>query len=87
MTCEVIKIGTSKGVRLPANLLKQMDSPDNFELEFKDNKLLLTPNKKEARKNWSESFKKMNENQDDNLLIDDGLDIDLELKWIIINMI
>lgn len=80
MTCELIKIGTSKGVRLPANLLKQMDTPDSFELEFKDNRLLLTPQKREPRKNWSKSFSKMTENSDDKLLIDDGLDIDLEIR-------
>jgi len=43
MTCDIIKIGTSKGIRLPAVLLKELDNPTSFEIKFDAKKLVLIP--------------------------------------------
>ena len=44
-------------------------------------KVLHIRSKNAARAHWDEEFKQMHENQDDTLLIDDGLDLDIEDYW------
>ncbi len=79
MTCDIIKIGTSKGIRIPSILLKKFNNPTSFEIEFDANKIVLIPKKrKNPREGWSEAFEKMANSGDDELLIDDEIDIDLE---------
>ena len=69
MQVALIDIGTSKGIRIPASILKMFNSLTSFELEVKGNKIILdtveTP-----RKGWSDKFK----NSSHELLIDDVLD-------------
>ncbi len=78
MTCDIIKIGTSKGIRLPSVLLKELDNPTSFEIIFDAKKLVLIPkNKEKPRERWAEAFREMSENGEDKLLIDDGIDLDL----------
>ena len=78
MTCDIIKIGTSKGIRLPAVLLKELDNPTSFEIKFDAKKLVLIPKEKaKPRDAWSEAFSKMSTNGDDKLIIDDSIDLDL----------
>jgi len=80
MICDIIKIGTSKGIRIPAILLKELDNPTSFEIEFDAKKIVLIPKeKKSPREGWAEAFEKMAEIGADELLIDDGIDIDLEV--------
>jgi antitoxin MazE len=78
MTCEIIKIGTSKGIRLPAVLLKELDNPTSFDIRFDSKKIVLIPQKSsKPREGWSEAFEDMAKEGDDKLLIDDGVDLDL----------
>lgn len=80
MTCNLIKIGTSKGIRIPATLLKALDNPESFELEYNETKIVLIPEeKKEPRKGWEKAFKEAAKHGEDELLIHDGIDIDLEV--------
>ena len=69
MQVSLINIGTSKGIRLPASILKMFDSISAFELHVKGDKIILdtiqTP-----RKGWEDKFK----NSSNELLIDDGLE-------------
>ena len=79
MICDVIKIGTSRGIRLPATLLKEFNNPDSFEIEIKGGTLTLVPKrKKRARVGWDKRFKEMHSSGDDKLIIDDALDIDID---------
>lgn len=79
MRCELIKIGTSKGIRIPAILLKEMGNPNSFEIEFNKDKLVLVPQRhKKSRAGWAKAFQKMASNNDDKLVIDDAIDIDLD---------
>lgn len=69
MQVSLIDIGTSKGIRLPASVLKMFDSVSKFELHVEENQIILdtiqTP-----RKGWEEKFKAGSTP----LLIEDSLD-------------
>ena len=67
MRASIIKIGNSRGVRLPKLILEQCGFQDEVELEIRNQELIIrspaTP-----RTNWEKSFKAMAANGDDNLL-------------------
>jgi len=62
MRAKIIKIGNSKGIRLPKTVLEQCEFKDEVSLQVKDNKLIITSNKK-PRQGWAEEFKKLIKNQ------------------------
>ncbi len=69
MQVSLINIGTSKGIRLPASILKMFNSLSAFELHVKGSQIILDTIE-EPRKGWEEKFKSsFNE-----LLLDDTLD-------------
>jgi antitoxin MazE len=65
----ITRIGNSKGIRIPAAILDTLNlrESDSVKLEVQDGKLVVIPINK-ARKGWSEAFKKMHKNGDDNLI-------------------
>jgi len=76
MIAKIIQIGNSKGIRIPNQILKDMNIENQIELLINDNKdeIILKPVHK-TREGWLDSFKKMNSNSDDKLIIDDSLDL------------
>lgn len=70
MEISVINIGNSKGIRLSKTILEKYNIQEKVELILEKGYIILKP-KPEPRKNWEESFKMMNEEGDDQLLIDD----------------
>lgn len=70
MELSVINVGKSKGIRLSKTILKQYNITDKIELIFEKGYIILKP-KSSPRKNWGKAFKKMHDNGDDKLLIDD----------------
>jgi antitoxin MazE len=68
MQVALIDIGTSKGIRLPASVLKMFNSLTAFELHVKGNQIILDT-VESPRKGWEEKFKKSS----NELLIDDDL--------------
>lgn len=76
MIAKVIQIGNSKGIRIPNQILKEMNIENQLELIISDKKdeIILKPIHN-IRDGWSESFKKMRNVSDDKLLIDDTLDM------------
>lgn len=72
-----MKIGNSKGIRIPAYILKECMINDRVQLDVVDGKIIITPIQC-PRKNWSEKFREMRQNGDDELLIDEAVDADLE---------
>lgn len=70
MQSTLIKIGNSKGVRIPASLLKEYDFGDEVILELQETGILIKPAKK-PRAGWGRAFKKMHLCNDDALLMDD----------------
>lgn len=80
MEISVIKIGNSRGIRLSKTILERYNIKDTVELIMEKGYLIIKP-KESPRKGWEKAFKKMNHNQDDELLIDDVfIDEDLE-EW------
>ncbi len=81
MDVSVISIGNSKGIRLSKTLLEKYNITDKVELILERGYIILKP-KKEPRKDWEKAFKKMHENCDDELLIDDVFEDENPEEWI-----
>ena len=71
MRARVIKIGNSKGLRIPKPILEQTGIRDDVEIELEKNQIIIRPVQK-AREGWDKAFKKMAENGDDELVINDN---------------
>ncbi|HOY95171.1 MAG TPA: AbrB/MazE/SpoVT family DNA-binding domain-containing protein [Catalimonadaceae bacterium] len=63
-----LRIGKSDTILLPKAILDQYKIGDKMELVMKEDHLILKP---KPRNNWEAAFKRMNENGDDQLLMDD----------------
>ena len=61
---------TQKGIRLSKTILEKYSIADKIELILEKDHIILKP-KAEPRKGWDKVFKKMHENGDDQLLMDD----------------
>ena len=70
MKISIIKIGNSKGIRLPKTILQKYNIEDAVEVVLEEDCILLKPVQK-SRIGWADAFKKMHDNGDDELLIDD----------------
>ena len=70
MDLSIIKIGNSKGLRLPKALLEEYQIGDKVEVVLKSDHIELRP-KKEPRENWGKYFEEMSKSNDDELLIPD----------------
>lgn len=67
MKAKVIKIGNSRGIRIPKSLIDESGLKSEVELEVNDGQIIIKPVSK-SRENWEASFKKMAKNEDDILL-------------------
>jgi len=67
MKVKIVKIGNSKGIRIPKVLLRQTGIDDEVNLEVKDDQIILRPLKESVRKGWENSFRKMADEGDDKL--------------------
>jgi antitoxin MazE len=70
MEAPIIKIGNSKGLRLPKSVLEKYSIKDKVELVLEEEQIIIRP-VETPRKGWSEAFKEIHETGDDDLLIDD----------------
>ena len=67
MRAEIIRIGNSKGLRIPKAILEQCGMKNVVDLIVKDHSLIITPHE-EIRDGWSDAFQLMAKNEDDVLL-------------------
>ena len=72
MKTKVIKIGNSRGIRLPKSIIDQSGLEDEVELVVKDNQIIIKPTSR-PRDNWDSAFQKIVKNNDDILLDSDLL--------------
>ncbi len=58
MKASIIKIGNSKGIRIPKKLLEETKLVDEAEIEIKDGGLFISPatNVEEIRAAWGPSY-------------------------------
>lgn len=80
MEISVIKIGNSKGIRLSKTLLEKYNIQDTVELILEKGQIVLKPVSK-PRKGWEKAFKKMTENDEDKLLINDVFEEENLEEW------
>ena len=64
---KIIRIGNSKGIRLPKSLIEQYDMKDEVLLETKKDAIVIRP-VENPRSGWEKSFATMRRRGDDALL-------------------
>ena len=62
----IVKIGNSRGLRIPKTILEQLNLKNEVELEIQKNKLVIRP-AVTSRQNWEEQFNVMAQRGDDEL--------------------
>jgi len=67
MKTRIIKIGNSKGIRIPKSLLDQVGLSEEVELAVQRNRLVIRPAHR-PRHDWEEQFRAMAKQGDDRLL-------------------
>lgn len=80
MEVSIIKIGNSKGLRLNKAILDKYNIKDKVELILEKGQIILKP-LAEPRKGWDKAFKKMHENKDDQLFMDDVFEDENFEEW------
>lgn len=80
MEISIIKIGNSKGFRLSKTILERYNIRDKVELIFEKGQIILRPIS-EPRKGWDKAFRKMHEEGEDHLLIDDVFEDEHFDEW------
>ena len=67
MRASIIRIGNSRGIRIPRAMLEQVGLREAVELEVRAGELVIRPID-EPRRGWDEAFRRMAEQGDDGLL-------------------
>lgn len=70
MKVNIIRIGNSQGVRIPKPILEKCGLKGRVEMNVEDNVLVIAP-VQEVRDGWSEAFKRMAEQGDDEPLLNE----------------
>jgi antitoxin MazE len=71
MRAHVVKIGNSRGIRIPKPLLDQTGIVNYVELEVEKDRIIIRP-VMNPRIGWEKSFKAMAANRDDEMGVEDG---------------
>lgn len=72
MKTNLVRVGNSRGIRIPKVFLEQCHLQDEVEVEVRDNHLEIRPATK-LRRGWEEVFRLMHEQGDDSLLDKESL--------------
>lgn len=59
MKVKIIKIGNSKGIRLPNEIIKKYNLDQEVTLELNEDSIVLKPIEVDPRAEWEEIYKKM----------------------------
>ncbi len=82
MELSVVRIGNSRGIRIPSKLLERFNIADKVELIEEGSRLILKAvAPKNVRAGWAKAFKSMAAAGDDKLLIDATLDTGEDWTW------
>jgi antitoxin MazE len=80
MLVSVIPIGNSRGIRIPKNIITELNIEDKVEMEVQDNEIVIRRIGKRPRQGWDELFSKMHKLSEDKLLVSDILEND-SFEW------
>lgn len=67
MIAQLIKVGNSKGIRIPKPLIEECRLAESVNLEVQGGALVISPIRK-VREGWAAAFKEMSEQGDDKLV-------------------
>jgi len=67
MKTKIVRIGNSKGIRLPKPLLEQVGLVDEVDLEVRDGELIVSPSDS-VRAGWSKAAISLAKRKEDELL-------------------
>ena len=81
MLASVVQIGNSRGIRLPKNIICELNIEDEVEMIVHNDALLIKSIKRKPRKGWNEAFAKMSKNREDKLLIPENIDSE-DFGWV-----
>ncbi|GHU79039.1 hypothetical protein FACS189462_4440 [Spirochaetia bacterium] len=82
MLVSVIPIGNSKGIRLPKNIISELNIDDKVEMEVRNKEIIIKRVAKKPREGWAEACAAMHERSEDELLISDTLEsTSFEWDW------
>jgi antitoxin MazE len=69
MKAAIIKVGNSRGIRIPKPVFEQCGFEDEVEMEVRDNTLVIrSPH--QVREGWTEAFKSMANHGDEKMPIE-----------------
>lgn len=71
MKTKIVKIGNSRGIRIPKPLIAQAGLQEEVEISVEENRLVIAP-AGHPRSDWAEAFRAMASKGDDSLLDDAG---------------
>ena len=77
MLLDIVKIGNSRGIRLPAVIIKECNISDKVNMEVVEGKIVISP-MKSPRAAWDKAFKKMHAAGDDSMQMTEEKIDDLE---------
>ena len=67
MKAHIVRIGNSRGIRLPKTLLQEAQLEDEVELQAEPGRILISKTAK-PRTGWAETARRMRERDEDHLL-------------------
>ncbi len=70
MKTELIRIGNSRGVRIPKPLIEQCGLGDTVELRVDKERLIISPERR-ARAGWEERFRAAGSSGEDEILLEE----------------
>jgi antitoxin MazE len=82
MLVSVVPIGNSKGIRIPKNILNELNIENEVELNVYNNEIIIKRIEKKPRSGWEEVFKKMHKEEDDHPFLPEQIQDDFfEWEW------
>jgi len=82
MKTDLIRIGNSRGIRIPKPLIEQCGLGDTVELRLENERIIISPDRL-PREGWAAQFQLAGSSTSDELLLDAGTNKfdDKEWRW------
>ena len=81
MTASIVQIGNSRGIRLPKNILRELNIRDSVEMTVSNDSLIIKNTERKPREGWNDAFSQMAKNKEDKLLLNDNTGND-DFEWV-----
>ena len=81
MTVSVVQIGNSRGIRLPKNILRELNIRDEVEMIVRNDSLVIKNTERKPRAGWNEAFSQMAKNKEDKQLLNENMNSD-DFDWV-----